>query len=89
MANGDVYRAKVSRTGVDGVHVEIPMHFPGVEFGPLDLVASTVRLDLSPVVNGMADFVQAGDVVLVVDTGSADFLVVGTIRSGVSVDGGL
>lgn len=89
MAIGQMLRAVVTRASTTGVWISIASLYPGVEFGPCDLVANAVRLDLSPVVTGLADLIEAGDDVLVVETAPADFLVVGVIRSGVSANGGL
>lgn len=84
-----IHRGTVTRATTTGVWVMIPATWPGVEFGPCDLVANAVRIDDSPIVTGQADYVQAGDDVLVVETGPADFVIVGTIRTGVSPTGGL
>lgn len=89
MAVGSMYRGKVTRTSTTGVWVTISSVYPGVEFGPCDIVATKVRIDDSPVIVGMADYIEAGDNVLVVETAPADFLIVGTIRNGVSTTGGL
>lgn len=88
MAIGNAYRAKVSRVGTSGVWVTGLATYPGVEFGPCDILANAVRLDSTPTV-GYADYLQAGDSVMVIDTGNADFVIAGTIRTGVSPTGGL
>lgn len=87
MADGQLYRAKVTRAAATGVWITIASQWPGVEFGPCDIVATSVRL--SSTVTGRADFIQAGDDVLVAATAPADFVIVGTIRTGVSSTGGL
>lgn len=89
MADGQIFRAKVTRAGVSGVWITIASHWPGVEFGPCDLVANAVRIDDSPVVIGLADLIESGDDVLALATAPADFVIVGTIRTGVSSTGGL
>lgn len=89
MASGNIFRAKVTRATASGVWLTISSQWPGVEFGPCDIVANSVRIDNSPSVIGRADYIQAGDDVLVLSTGPADFLVVGTIRTGISPTGGL
>ena len=87
-AVGSLLRAKVTRAGATGVYVKISAHYPGVEFGPCDLVANIVRVGLDPDdTQWLADLILKGDDVLVVDTGNADFLVVGTIRTSVSATG--
>lgn len=87
MADGQIFRAKVTRAGVSGVWITIASHWPGVEFGPCDLVANAVRL--SSTVTGLADLIESGDDVLALATAPADFVIVGTIRTGVSPTGGL
>lgn len=89
MAAGQMHRAVVTRTSTTGVWISISSIYPGIEFGPCDIVANAVRLDLSPAVTGLADFLEAGDDVLAVETSDADFLIVGAIRTGVSANGGL
>lgn len=84
-----IHRGVVTRTSTSGAWITIANQWPGVEFGPCDIVANAVRLDLSPAVTGLADYLQPGDNVLVVETGPADFVIVGTIRTGVSATGGL
>lgn len=84
-----IFRGTVTRTSPTGVWVTIASQWPGVEFGPCDIVANAVRIDDSPVVIGVADYLEPGDDVLVVATGMADFVIVGTIRTGVSPTGGL
>lgn len=41
---GAAYRGVVTRAGTSGVYVQINSHWPGVEFGPCDLVANVVRV---------------------------------------------
>lgn len=86
---GNIHRGTVTRTSTTGVWITIASQWPGVEFGPCDIVANAVRIDNSPVVIGLADYIEPGDDVLVVATGMADFVIVGTIRTGVSPTGGL
>lgn len=89
MAVGSMYRGKATRATPTGVWITIASVYPGVEFGPCDLVANQVRIDSSPVIVGLADLIEPGDDVLVVETGPADFLIVGTIRNGVDPTGGV
>ena len=42
--NGSAYRGVITRAGTSGVYVMINSHWPGVEFGPCDLVANVVRV---------------------------------------------
>jgi hypothetical protein len=84
-----LYRALVTRVAPAGVHVRMDAHWPGVEFGPLPILANGVRIDLSPITVGMADFISKGDYVLVAETTTDDFIVLGVIRNGVSSTGGL
>jgi hypothetical protein len=84
-----IHRAVVTRTSATGVWITIASQWPGVEFGPCDIVANAVRIDDSPVVTGLADLIEPGDDVLVAATGRTDFVIVGTIRTGVSPTGGL
>lgn len=84
---GSIHRGTVTRTSTTGVWITIASQWPGVEFGPCDIVANAVRID--PSTTGLADYLEAGDDVLVVATGMADFVIVGTIRTGVSSTGGL
>lgn len=84
---GAIHRGTVTRTSATGVWITIASQWPGVEFGPCDIVANAVRIDATT--TGMADYIEPGDDVLVVATGQADFLIVGTIRTGVSPTGGL
>lgn len=84
-----IYRGTVTRASATGVWITIASQWPGVEFGPCDLVANAVRIDDSPAITGLADLIEPGDKVLVVETGTADFVIVGTIRTGVSPTGGL
>lgn len=86
---GSIHRGTVTRASATGVWISIASQWPGVEFGPCDIVANAVRIDDSPVVIGLADYLEPGDDVLVVATGPADFVIVGTIRTGVSPTGGL
>jgi hypothetical protein len=91
VAAGMVYRAKVTRATTKGVWFTINSTFPGVEFGPCDILANFVRLHnkVPPDIIGIADYIQKGDIVLVVDTDSDDFVVVGSIQSGVTPKGNL
>ena len=104
MASGQIYRGKVTRASAAGVWIMISSHWPGVEFGPCDIVATAVRLPAATTSVAsspdphqhtlaaktlVADFIKTGDDVLVLSTAPADFLVVGTIRTGVSATGGL
>lgn len=99
-----IHRATVTRATTAGVWIMIPATWPGVEFGPCDLVATAVRVGPLTTTSAsspdphthtiakttwLADLVQAGDDVLAVETGRADFVIVGTIRTGVSTTGAL
>lgn len=98
-AVGSLMRAKVTRAGATGVWITINAHYPGVEFGPCDLVANIVRVGPLTtetasshahgvlVTQWLADLIHEGDDVLAVDTGSNDWLIVGTIRTGISTTG--
>lgn len=87
-AVGNLMRAKVTRVGPTGVWITISAHYPGIEFGPCDLVANIVRVGLDPDDTWwLADLITEGDDVLAVDTGNSDWLIVGTIRTGVSTTG--
>lgn len=87
-AVGNLLRGKVTRVSPTGVFVKISAHYPGVEFGPCDLVANVVRVGLTPDdTYWLADLILEGDDVLVADTGNCDFLIIGTIRTGVSTTG--
>ncbi len=108
---GSIHRGVITRTGTTGVYVRMDARWPGVEFGPCDIVANIVRV--GPLTSAsattssggdpahthtvatsitqtswLADLITAGDAVLVVETATDDFLVVGVIRNGVSTTGG-
>lgn len=78
------HRGVVTRASEAGIWIKISADYPGVEFGPCDMVANAVRLDAT---TGIADYIAQGDDVLVIETGPADFVIVGTIRTGVSETG--
>ena len=82
-----MYRGIVTRATAAGVWIRIQSRWPGVEFGPCDLVANAVRMPDAVV--GLADFIEKGDAVLVAETGPADFVIVGVIRGGVDPTGGI
>lgn len=84
---GSIHRGTVTRTSSTGVWIMIASQWPGVEFGPCDIVANAVRLSATD--TGLADLIEPGDDVLVLSTGLNDFVIVGTIRTGVSPTGGL
>jgi len=73
-----MYRGKVTRANTNGVWVIIGSTWPGVELGPLDIVGTDT------VSGGLADQIAQGDDVLVAETGPSDFIIIGTIRKGVS-----
>lgn len=79
---GDLYRGVVTRATASGVWVRMDRRWPGVEFGPLPLVANTIRNGIDPTL--LADLVEADDLVLVADTGREDFVILGVLREGVS-----
>jgi len=96
-----MYRGKVTRTSAAGVWVEIRSTWPGIEWGPLAIVANVVRtivLTTSaagehvhshtvPADELRADLVQAGDTVLVAQLDRDDFVVIGALRGGVTSNG--
>ena len=56
---GAAYRGVVTRAGTSGVYVQINSHWPGVEFGPCDLVANVVRV--GPLTTAQATTSSNGD----------------------------
>lgn len=72
-----LYRGKVTRATTAGIWVTISSTWPGVEFGPIDLVANDTET------GGLADQIVKDDTVLIAETSPADFIVLGTIRKGV------
>lgn len=100
---GSIHRGTITRTSPTGAWITIASQWPGVEFGPCDIVANAVRVGpLTAQAGGSpshthtiaktewaADYLQPGDAVLVVTTGPADFVIVGIIRTGISPTGGL
>ena len=56
---GAAYRGVVTRAGTSGVFVQINSHWPGVEFGPCDLVANVVRI--GPLTTAQATTSSNGD----------------------------
>jgi hypothetical protein len=67
---GDLYRGVVTRATADGIWVKVPSRWRKVEFGPLPHV--------------FAGIVTEGERVLVADTGTQDFIIVGVIKKGVA-----
>jgi hypothetical protein len=96
-----LYRGKVTRTSTAGVWVEIASTWPGIEWGPLPLVANVVRtIVLTTSTDGThphshtvakdelrADLVEVGDSVLIAQLERDDFVVIGTLRGGVTSNG--
>ena len=89
MARTGLYRGVVTRTAPAGCHVRMDATWPGVEFGPLPILANGVRISLNPATVGKADYITKGDDVLVAETDTDDFIILGVIRNGVSGTGGL
>lgn len=98
-----MHRAIVTRVGATGIHVRIDARWPGVEFGPLAILANGVRVGpVSTASSGSpahthsvsqstwaADYIVKGDYVLVAETTTDDFIILGVIRDGMSATGGL
>lgn len=91
---------KVTRANAEGVWVKMQASFPGVEFGPLPILANGVIVGpytTSSALSGaeahthtvakkteIADQITAGDTVLVAEVTRDDFIVLGKVRKGVS-----
>lgn len=105
MAAGELHRGVVTRTSPNGVWVKMQSRWPNVEFGPLPILANAVRVGPITSANTddgdgphqhtvakttwLADLVAKGDNVLVAETSTDDFVILGVLRRGVSTTGGL
>lgn len=103
MPAGELHRGVVTRTSTQGVWVKMQSRWPNVEFGPLPILANVVRVGPLASANTddgdgphnhsvaktewLADKVSKGDKVLVAETTTDDFVILGVIRWGVSATG--
>lgn len=91
---------KVTRANTSGIWVKMQADFPGVEFGPIPLLANGVTVgpytsdeQLDPPYKHshtiakhteIADVIAAGDTVIVAEISRDDFIVLGKVRKGLS-----